>query len=228
MTTIDSIDRGARVAEMPLNATPRRVAACVIAVVAWSALVLDVWVSVRHDGMSPTTAIWSELRYFTVITNLLAAAIFTSAALSGRLLSVRASGSVAVPMLMVALIYWSVLYAQDPPPPEKTVANLLLHLFTPMLVVAYHLLAHRIARRAWPDALIWLCYPFAYLIYALARGLVDGRYPYFFLDPQVSGWSGLAVNFVILLLSFLIVGTLVVIFSRQDPFRAFNRQESGR
>lgn len=215
MTTIDPVTRGARVTEMPLNITMRRVAACVIAVVAWSGLALDVWVNVWFDGMTPTAAIWSELRYFTVITNLLAAAIFTSAAFSGRLISARATGGVAVPMLMVALIYWSVLYAQDPPPPEKTLVNLFLHLFTPMLVVAYHLLAHRFAQRAWRDPLIWLCYPFAYLTYALARGLVDGRYPYFFLDPQVAGWSGLVVNFVILLASFLIAGTLVVTFSRK-------------
>ena len=224
MTPTGSAARAARVDEIPMNITLRRVAACAIAVVAWSGLALDVWVIVRHDGMSPTTAIWSELRYFTVITNLLAAAIFTSAALSERPLLARVSGSVAVPMLMVALIYWSVLYPQDPPPSEKTVVNLLLHLFTPTLVVAYHLLAHRLAPRAWRDPLIWLCYPFSYLVYALMRGLVDGRYPYFFLDPQVSGWSGLAVNFTILLLSFLIAGLLVVVFSRQDPFRAFNRQ----
>ena len=224
MISTGSAARAARVDEIPMNITLRRVAACAIAVVAWLGLALDVWVLVRHDGMLPTTAIWSELRYFTVITNLFAAAIFTSAALSGRPLTVRASGSVAVPMLMVALIYWSVLYAQDPPPPEKTVVNLLLHLFTPMLVVAYHLLAHRIAPRAWRDPLIWLCYPFAYLAYALARGLVDGRYPYFFLDPQISGWSGLAINFVILLFSFLIAGTLDVVLARQDPFQAFTSQ----
>ena len=147
MTPTGSAARAARVDEIPMNITLRRVAACAIAVVAWSGLALDVWVIVRHDGMSPTTAIWSELRYFTVITNLLAAAIFTSAALSERPLLARVSGSVAVPMLMVALIYWSVLYPQDPPPSEKTVVNLLLHLFTPTLVVAYHLLAHRLAPR---------------------------------------------------------------------------------
>jgi hypothetical protein len=216
MTKIDPASYKASIAELPSNIGVRRIAAAIIGVVAWTGLVLNIWVIVWYDGMAPSAAIWSELRYFTIITNLIAAAIFTRAAFTGRSLSARASGGVGVPMLMVALVYWSVLYPQAPPPPEKTLVNLLVHLFTPLLVVAYHLLANRFVQRAWRDPIIWLCYPLLYLIYALVRGVVDGRFPYFFLDPKVAGWSGLILNSVILLLAFFVIGTFIMVLSCQS------------
>ena len=216
MTKIDPATHETSIAGLPLNIGVRRVAAAMIGVIAWAGLVLNIWVLVRHDGMTPSAAIWSELRYFTIITNLIAAVIFTRAAFTERALSARASGGIGVPMLMVALVYWSVLYAESPPPPEKTLANLLLHLFTPLFVVAYDLLAHRSLQREWRDPFIWLCYPLLYLVYALVRGIIEGQYPYFFLDPQASGWAGLIVNSVILLSAFLVFGTLILVFSCQS------------
>ncbi|GEK81060.1 hypothetical protein ABA31_24110 [Agrococcus baldri] len=58
----------------------------------------------------------------------------------------------------------------------------------------------RFGRGAW-----WMLYPLAYLGCSWLRGLVDGWYPYPFLDPgEHGGWAGLLVPTGQVLLAFLI------------------------
>lgn len=69
---------------------------------------------------------------------------------------------------------------------------------------------------------IWLAYPIAYLIYWLIRGPIVGYYPYFFIDVNLLGYSGVALWSGALIVMFLVLG---IIMWRFDLWQASRRAE---
>ena len=66
------------------------------------------------------------------------------------------------------------------------------------------------------DPLYWLSIPLIYAIFALIRaeagGILPGRstrYPYFFLDVDEIGWSGMIVYVIIFALLFALLGYII-------------------
>jgi hypothetical protein len=60
------------------------------------------------------------------------------------------------------------------------------------------------------DPVRWLAYPVGYLVYALARGAVDGWYPYYSLDVGALGYAPALANALMLGVAMLIAGYVVV------------------
>ena len=52
--------------------------------------------------------------------------------------------------------------------------------------------------------------PIAYLVYALVRGAIDGKYPYPFIDVGNLGWLQTALNAGGIALGFIIAGLALV------------------
>ena len=65
------------------------------------------------------------------------------------------------------------------------------------------------------DPIIWLSYPIAYLVYWLFRGPLVGYYPYFFIDVDALGYSGVAMWSGALIVVFLILGLLMLLVDRR-------------
>ena len=67
------------------------------------------------------------------------------------------------------------------------------------------------ARLKWNAPWLWVAYPIAYFVYVLARGQLDGRYPYPFIDvePRSAG-SQVAINAGGIALAFIFAGFLLV------------------
>jgi len=68
------------------------------------------------------------------------------------------------------------------------------------------------------DPLYWLSIPFIYAIFALIRAEVGGmlhvqgrstRYPYFFLDIDEIGWSGMITYVIIFAFVFALLGYII-------------------
>lgn len=57
--------------------------------------------------------------------------------------------------------------------------------------------------------LLWLVYPIAYLVYWLIRGPLVGYYPYFFMDVNTLGYGGVAMWSGVLVVAYLLLGTLM-------------------
>jgi hypothetical protein len=53
---------------------------------------------------------------------------------------------------------------------------------------------------------LFLCYPLAYCAYALVRGGLSGRYPYFFIDAGSLGPGRTLLNVCMLTVGFLAAG----------------------
>jgi hypothetical protein len=171
-------------------------------VVAWRILILltavfaEAWsiTSMLRSGEPPT----EHFAYFTVQSNILVIALVAWMLVVPRSRRPHwfdhVRGAITAYIVLTGLVY-AVLLAE----PDEVWAwsieftNAAQHRFIPWMVGLDWLLvptARRISLRA---AAWWMAYPVAYLVAAWLRGgLLDGWFPYPFLDPAVhGGWAGL-------------------------------------
>ncbi|MEE1756793.1 Pr6Pr family membrane protein [Streptomyces sp. SP18CS02] len=164
------------------------------------------------------------LGYFTVQSNILAAAVLAVSAWrawSGRppLPPLVTGGTVlflSVTGLFHHLLLPGGLPMTAPLSGGQPVSDHLLHTATPLGAVLDLLLLTRPGALRPRDAGLWMLYPLAYLAFALARGatLAPGpgsRYPYPFLDVDTHGYGGVLgnagiVGLIILALALALVG----------------------
>jgi hypothetical protein len=98
----------------------------------------------------------------------------------------------------------------------------LLHIVTPCMVVLDWLLFDAHGPLRWRNALLWISYPLAYLVFVLVRGLlVRGpflypylHYPYPFLDVDHLGYGGVLKNALIYGIAFWLLGLMYVVIDR--------------
>ena len=190
--------------------TVGRYAAGCIAAVAWLGLVIQC-VSTFQGNHSVSLTLWIVFAYFTILTNLLVAVVFTALAVERT--PMRASWVVAGTMLsilLVGIIYALLLHGKTELSGGSAVANVLNHMATPVLVPLFWIIFTPKGQLRWSHPLVWAIYPLAYLAYSLIRGGQTGKYPYPFLDPGLVGWrqtmlSNLAIAVAFLICSYTLV-----------------------
>jgi hypothetical protein len=79
--------------------------------------------------------------------------------------------------------------------------NIVLHYMMPIVVAVDWFIDTPEVRIPFKQALAWLLFPMAYLIYSLIRGHVVSWYPYPFLDPSNHGYISVATVSVALALA---------------------------
>ncbi len=86
---------------------------------------------------------------------------------------------------------------------------------------------HGIVR--WRDALWWLLFPLAYGIISILRGQwfpdVSDRFPYPFFDPTISGWGGVAVGLLEVVLANAVIAVGVIAVDRLSAKIARGRRQ---
>ncbi|MFE9990866.1 Pr6Pr family membrane protein [Streptomyces sp. NPDC005381] len=180
------------------------------------------------------------LSYFTIQTNLLVALVFAASARRAwsarRPLPGVLTGGTLIYISITGLVY-HLLLANESSPFSMTgggdtlsgwhaVANHLLHTVTPIAVVLDWLLLTRPAPLAFRNAVTWLLYPLAYLVFSLARGAAippgnPVRYLYPFVDVERHGYAGVLGNTAILGVAFYALALLIIAVDhvRPDPVR---------
>jgi hypothetical protein len=155
-----------------------------------AAAVSDLFVRYRRD---PTRTTANFFRYFTVQSNLFAAAVLLTGAArpadrraSPMTASVRGA---AVLYLTTTGVIYEVLLAGGVRARGGGVpwADAVVHRVMPLVLAADWLLDPPRTRLAAGQALGWVAYPLAYVAYSLRRGASAGWYPYPFLDPREAG-----------------------------------------
>ena len=195
----------------------------IAAVIAWFALLLQLWLSIemaRANGDGVWHGVWMYVAFFTILTNLLAAAALTAAALrkaTGFLVSPGAVTGIAASIILVSISYNLLLRNTWDPQGWQLVADLILHDFTPLLFVGWWWLVASAQPLRYAEILPWCGYPIAYFVYAMARGAVTGFYPYPFIHVAALGLGQVVVNALVILLGFVVIAALLIAVSR---FRA--------
>jgi hypothetical protein len=199
---------------MHIETAIARTVAGVIALIVWVGLAVQFSAVIEQNG-SVTETLWVLLRYFTIITNLLAAVVLTGIALGKSAFSSPVLlGGLTMSMVFVGLIYVLFLRGLLELSGGAKLADFILHYVSPILVLLFWLdfAPKGIQRNSNP--LLWVIYPLAYGIYALTRGAVDGKYAYLFIDVTQIGWLQAATNIMVMALSFLAAGFAMVWLDR--------------
>ncbi|MEG0378423.1 MAG: Pr6Pr family membrane protein, partial [Eubacterium sp.] len=95
-------------------------------------------------------------------------------------------------------------------------ANLLVHYFTPLMVILDWLIFDKKNAYRPYDPLLWLAIPLLYLIFILIRAQLGGPitaagsyYPYFFLDVDVLSWIGVLKWVLLIAVFFALLGYII-------------------
>ncbi len=194
-----------------------RIAAALVGAIAFVSLAVDTGEALhRIPDRSLPDELWRRARFFTILTNLLAAISFFVAAATGR---VRPAFMAALTLWtsLVGIVYHALL-ARDLSG-LRLLTDHGMHTVTPIAVALWWLAfapksGLRPLMAAW-----WLIWPGGYVIYALVRGTLDGTYPYFFVDPVKTGWPMVGVWVAALALLFWLGGLLVIWLARRMDAR---------
>jgi hypothetical protein len=200
-----------QVSDRPVVAPVARIATAAIALAAWTGLGLQLQASVAHNHGSLGAALWAMLRFFTIVSNLLLALQFSGIALGrARWAAPRVLGGMTLTMLLVGAVYMLLLRGQAELNDGVALVGVLLHEVTPAATALFWLAFARKGRLGRGDPLRWCALPLAYLGYALARGAVEGVYPYPFIDVASIGWGRTVVNSAGIAVGFVVAGYALV------------------
>ena len=200
-----------------------RAAAALVALICWAGLGLQLSVSYGETGNIFASA-WIMLRFFTVFTNLAGAVAMTWLAL-GKRMSPLLLGGLTLAMLLVGVVYAVLLAHLFNHGGRELLADRLFHRAAPIATAIYWLAFVPHGRLRWTAPLWWSTFPLAYLGYALARGQLDGKYPYPFIDVGEIGWAQSALNSGGIAFGFIVTGLLLVWIDRWPWVAAFQRLE---
>jgi hypothetical protein len=193
-----------------LRAKTPRIAAAAIALVGWFALAVQFRATFGQTG-SVAETLWILLRYFTVLTNVLVAVVMTGIVLGRpRFAAPAILGFVTFAIMLVGVVYMTLLRGLVELSGGALLADTLLHKVVPVLVPAFWLLFGPKGGLRWRDPAVWSIYPIAYFAYALARGAIEGRYAYPFIDLGALGAAQVALNAALIAAAFFLAGMAVV------------------
>lgn len=161
--------------------------------------------------------------FFTNLSNVLAGFVLIISAvylLRSRKASVRDDlirGAATLYMAVTGVIYVTLLINEDLGLLMPWV-NIVLHFIMPIVVVADWLYQPPRTKLVPKQILLWLIFPFLFLVYTLVRGPIVHWYPYPFLNPdKVGGYGGVALYSLVVLVAFFVLGWLLVKLARKLP-----------
>ncbi len=129
---------------------------------------------------------------------------------------------VTVSMVIVGVVYHALLGDSAVDPRDigyqwPVIPNLIIHTWAPIAIVFDYLLSIRGALPRWRKSLWVIAYPLGWLVFSITRGLIDGWWPYWFINPNseigIPGVIGyvLAISFAFISLGFLLSGARIFV-----------------
>jgi len=191
-----------------------RIVAFLIAAAAWAGLAVQFVLLHAHNSVPLSLGIMAG--YFTILTNVIVAIVFTGVVLSFRIFRAEwLLAGVMLSILLVGIVSALLLQGALENSGGSALVDKLLHVVTPILVTLYWIFFVRKGTLALRHIVPWAAFPLAYLAYALIRGSLTGNYVYPFLNASALGWSRVAVNAAVITLVFLAAAWFVVWLDRR-------------
>jgi hypothetical protein len=209
---------------MPVRSQRRLAAyAAFAALVCWLALSLQLYLSVGlsiSNGSGALHGVWTYLAFFTVLTNLLAAAVITTPQIAPRSAVARycarpdTLAGVSVNIVLVCVAYNLLLRNTWKPQGLWLFADILLHDAVPALFVVCAWLEVGSAAARFTARLRWATWPVAYFLYAMLRGAASGFYPYPFINAATLGYAVVLRNALAILAGYLVLAAILQLLDR--------------
>ena len=173
---------------------------------------------VRVDLFRPT----EYFAYFSITSAIFAGVVLLVSGLvllrgkseSERLNIIRLIAVVS--MIIVGVVYHALLgdsaldprdYGYDWP----RIPNAIIHTYAPILIVVDYLISLKGPRPKLRNALWVVVYPLAWLGLSIIRGLSDGWWPYWFINPgSEGGVVGMLTYIAVIAVAFIVLGFIVL------------------
>ena len=173
---------------------------------------------IRADLFRPT----EYFAYFSITSAIFAGVVLLISGLvllrgkseSERLNIIRLIAVVS--MIIVGVVYHALLgdsaldprdYGYDWP----RVPNAIIHTYAPVLIVVDYLISLKGPRPKLREALWVVIYPLAWLGLSIIRGLSDGWWPYWFINPgSEGGVVGMLTYIAVIAAAFIVLGFIVL------------------
>lgn len=194
--------------------TVTRISAGVIALIAWIGLGAQFFATLSTTG-NMAAALWLMFLYFTIIANFAAAVIFTAVAGNAKWPSPFVIGGITITMLLVGIVYNIMLTGMIELSGGAKLADFLNHTISPITVCAFWLFLAEKGHLGLGAPVRWAVLPLGYFIYGLARGAIEGTYPYPFMNLGRLGWGPMLLNALGMAICFLAVGYVMIWLDRR-------------
>ena len=149
--------------------------------------------------------------FFTILSNCMVVALLVGQVLPAGnrfhrfAIKNEVATAVSIYIIVVGVVYQTILRKPIPLEGWHRVADDILHLYIPLLMLLYWILfisSKKIDVKTIP---YWLIFPAAYFVYTLIRGSIIQFYPYPFVNVTVLGYPKVLFNSVMLVVFFLLL-----------------------
>lgn len=205
-----------------------RIFAFLIALVAWFAVLAQLYLIIVNRVVSVPETIFRFFGYFTIDTNILLALCstficFGSKSNTGRFFSKPSTvTAITVYIIIVGIVYNTILRPLWKPQGLQMIVDETLHSVTPVLFILFWVIFTSTRELKWKNVFSWLIYPILYMLYAIVLGAITEFYPYIFVDVGRHGYPKALANaglvlFAIFMLSLILIATGKVAQKVPDP-----------
>ncbi|MBW4583147.1 MAG: Pr6Pr family membrane protein [Tildeniella nuda ZEHNDER 1965/U140] len=191
------------------------------AIVGWSALALQLYLLIViniEKGQPGIVGVMKFFDYFTILSNILVATVFTTVGAQryadGFFAHPKVKSGVGVYIFITGIVYFLILRHTWNPTGLSWVADIALHYVMPALYLIEWLFFTPKGYLQWHNAVRWLVFPLGFVVWALFWGAVFGFYPYPFIDVATLGYPQVLANSVFMAIGFLVLGLLLVALDR--------------
>ncbi|HMG82750.1 MAG TPA: Pr6Pr family membrane protein [Ferruginibacter sp.] len=185
------------------------------------ALLLQLYLIIQNRTTGVTETLIRYFSFFTISSNILATICFyfimgdPEPGAKPFFARAKTIAAITVYMFIVGLVYNAVLRGQhEPLQGQAKIANELLHVMMPLLIVIYWLVFAEKNMLEWKNIFPWLIYPFVYCVYTLIRGAYVHFYPYPFMNVDFWGLSTVLLHCLYMCIAFLVVAILIVAIAK--------------
>lgn len=196
----------------------KKTLALLFALIGWFAIIAQLFLMIENRITPITEALIRFFSFFTILTNVVVAAYFTSIALiknPNKLLDTPGIlTAITIYIFMVGSVYQIALRHIWEPQGLQMVVDELLHSVIPVLVILFWSMFEKTKTINYSQVVKWIIYPILYLIFILIRGSYSTFYPYPFVDVVALGMTKVLINSIILLLVCMLTSVVFVFIGK--------------
>lgn len=178
-------------------------------ILCWFTVILQLVLIIINRQASIFETLIRYFTFFTILSNILVAIVFTSEWLQSNLLKFFLKSNtqiaVAVYIFVVGFVYNTILRFIWQPKGWDKLADELLHLVIPIVYILYWYFKFSKKEINYKSIFGWLLFPMLYIIVVMIRGYFSGYYPYPFLHVGNLGVEKVIYNSILMTLFFVII-----------------------
>lgn len=180
-----------------------------LSILCWFTVILQLVLIIINRQASIVETLIRYFTFFTILSNILVAFVFTAEYLQSNLLKFFAKSNtqvaIAVYIFVVGFVYNTILRFIWQPKGWDKVADELLHLVIPVVYILFWYFKFSKQTINYKSIFGWLLFPMIYIIVVMIRGYFSNYYPYPFLNVSDLGIEKVLYNAIYMTLFFVIV-----------------------